>query len=335
MKAKRLFFERKLTLATEEVELPERLQSDQVLVQNIYSMISPGTELSLFTGTHRGFSERAFAYAKYPHRRPGYATVGRIMKTGDGVQVLKAGDIVFDGAGHDSHSVHAAAELIKVPEGIPLEQVPVSCSLARVALGGFVGADFLLGRTVAVYGQGIVGNLAMQWFNLAGARMTIVVDTVAKRLEISRTCGASAAINAAGEDPVEKIVQITGGAKCSVVIEATGDPRVIPLALKSVAPRGELVLLGSPRGKGEVDYYFDLHKPGVRMVGSVTWDKEVRPSDPRAHELIFDFTLQGRLKLGPLLTHVLPVASADEAYRGLLEHKDQYLMVLLDLQRWE
>ena len=51
--------------------------------------------------------------------------------------------------------------------------------------------------------------------------------------------------------------------------------------------------------------------------------------------MIFELMRQGRLNVGPMHTHTLPASSAQEAFMGLLEKKEQYLGVLLDLQKWE
>ena len=100
---------------------------------------------------------------------------------------------------------------------------------------------------------------------------------------------------------------------------------------------GQVILLGSPRGNAEVDLYFDLHRTGVSIIGA-HGSRQVDAAqfgDPDPDELMLDFIARERLKVAPLLTHVVPASGAATAYRGLLEDKDAWLGVLLDLTRWE
>ena len=79
MKIKLLVFPEKMTVEVEESELPDEPGHGEFLLENIYALISPGTELAMFTETHVGFPDPDFAYAKFPFR-PGYAAVGRAYR---------------------------------------------------------------------------------------------------------------------------------------------------------------------------------------------------------------------------------------------------------------
>ena len=104
MQAKGLFFPNKMQVEVEDFDLPKTLQPKQILVENLFGLISPGTELAMFTQAHVGFSRPGFGYASYPFR-PGYATVGRTIDVGTEVVDLQAGDMVFTRTRHASHAV--------------------------------------------------------------------------------------------------------------------------------------------------------------------------------------------------------------------------------------
>ena len=96
MKAKRLVFPSKLKVEIEEYDIPDAPGPDEVLIENVYGLISHGTELAMFTETHIGFPDPEFRYAKFPFR-PGYAAIGRAVVVGKDVEGVEEGGVVrFD-----------------------------------------------------------------------------------------------------------------------------------------------------------------------------------------------------------------------------------------------
>jgi 2-desacetyl-2-hydroxyethyl bacteriochlorophyllide A dehydrogenase len=336
MKVRQLVFPEREKVETVDVEVRDTPGPGEVLVQNLYGLISPGTELAMFTQTHVGFPLADFAYASYPFY-PGYASVGRVLLAGRDVDTVVEGDLVYVRGKHASHAlITSSRSLIKLQENVELERAPFAV-IAKIALTAVRLSGIRLGHTVAVFGQGLVGNLAAQLMALSGARLVIGIDTVPERLSVSKACGVEACINPAAEDVGDRIDALTNGAGCQIVVEATGNPDVAPQAIRTAAQMGQVVLLGSPRGSAEVDLYFDLHRTGVSLIGAhgSRQADAAQFGDPDPDDLMLDFIARERLKVAPLLTHVLPASSAAAAYRGLLEDKGAWLGVLLDLTRWE
>ena len=332
MQAKGLFFPNKMQVEVEDFDLPKTLQPKQILVENLFGLISPGTELAMFTQTHVGFSRPGFGYASYPFR-PGYATVGRTIDVGTEVVDLQVGDVVFTRTRHASHAVLSRWE--KVTDTTTIKRVPF-VSMAQVALTSVRLSSIRLGQTVAVFGQGLVGNLTAQLMRCAGARQVIGIDLISNRLAISAQCGIDTQINSAQTEVTDRIKHLTGDTGCEIVVEATGAPQVALQALKAAAQLGEVILLGSPRGNAEIDLYFDLHRTGVSLIGAhasrQTDVAQYGEVDPQ--RLMLEFIDSDRLQVSPLLTHTLPATRAEEAFLGLLNQKEDYLGVLLDLQVW-
>ena len=82
------------------------------------------------------------------------------------------------------------------------------------------------GRSIAVFGTGSVGLSAIITARLVGAAVIIGVDLNAARLALARELGATHAINAANEDAVAAITQITGFG-VNYTLETTAVPQVI------------------------------------------------------------------------------------------------------------
>ncbi len=83
MKAKRLTFPGKEQVEIEEVEIPDDPGEGEILVKHLFGLISPGTELAMFTESHVGFKDPDFSYASYPFL-PGYTAVGKVLVVGSG-----------------------------------------------------------------------------------------------------------------------------------------------------------------------------------------------------------------------------------------------------------
>ena len=337
MKIKQLVFPEKMRVETEEVDILDVPGPGQVLVENRYSLISPGTELAMFTQTHIGFPLPDFRYAKYPFR-PGYAAVGRVVLAGDGVEGIAEGDTVFTRGKHASHAViPAGRSVLKVPEDLPIEHIPFA-ALAQIAFTSVRLSSIRPGHTVAVFGQGMIGNLAAQLMRLSGARKVIGVDRVPERLAIAKACDIDIqiALDVEQADIRPHIDALTEGAGCQVTVEATGNPEVAVPAIRSAAQMGTVVLLGSPRGGAFIDTYFDLHRPGVSVIGAhgSRQADAARYGDPDPYDLMFEFIASKRIRIAPMHTHTLPPSEADRAFRGLLDETETYLGVLLDMNQW-
>ena len=94
------------------------------------------------------------------------------------------------------------------------------------------------------------------------------MDLLDARLEVARRHGATHVVNPSREDAPAAIAAATGGRGPDVAIEATGHPAVINDALRAVGRMGRVVLLGSPRGRVEIDPYTDIHSKGVTVIGA-------------------------------------------------------------------
>ena len=124
-------------------------------------------------------------------------------------------------------------------------------------------AQFLLRQTFPVSpghtilfhaAAGGVGSIATQWANHLGAT---VIGTVGsdEKAELARRQGCHHVINYNKENFVERVIEITGGAKCDVVYDSVGHG-TFPGSLDCLKPLGMWVLFGQSSG---VIQNFDLN----------------------------------------------------------------------------
>jgi aryl-alcohol dehydrogenase len=134
----------------------------------------------------------------------------------------------------------------KIADDVPFEVVaPFGCGVQTGAGTVMNALRPEAGSSIAVFGAGGVGLSAIMAAVICGCDPIIAVDVRPSRLEIARDLGATHAIDALHADPVEKIVQITGGG-VDAGIEASGVPGVLRQTIDALAPNSIAMLVGAP-----------------------------------------------------------------------------------------
>ena len=110
---------------------------------------------------------------------------------------------------------------IKVPDGLTDEQV---LFLSDIFPTGYMAADFCniqRGDTIAIWGCGPIGQMAIRSAFLLGAERVIAVDTVPERLALAQAGGA-VTLDFMSEDIYERIMEFTHGRGADSCIDAVG-----------------------------------------------------------------------------------------------------------------
>ncbi len=110
---------------------------------------------------------------------------------------------------------------IKVPSHLSDEQ---ALFLSDIFPTGYMAAEFcniIEGDTIAIWGSGPVGQMAIKSAFLLGAGRVIAVDTVPERLAMARQAGALT-VDFMKEDVYERIMDLTGGRGADACIDAVG-----------------------------------------------------------------------------------------------------------------
>ena len=149
-------------------------------------------------------------------------------RAGDVVLCRNAGMKVFgtslELAGGQAEAVAVPAAdgaVVKIPEGITVEQAVLLTDILPTGYLGAQRADITPGDTVVVIGLGPVGVFALQCAQLYGPSRILAVDMVPDRLARAGELGAEP-IDATGGDTVAKVMDATGGRGAEAVIEAVG-----------------------------------------------------------------------------------------------------------------
>jgi propanol-preferring alcohol dehydrogenase len=121
-------------------------------------------------------------------------------------------------------------------------------------------------ETVAVFGVGGLGHLALQYARIAGG-FVIGVDIEDAKLAMATELGADHVVNAATTDPVQAI-QDLGGADVAIALAA--NPTSFDQAYRSLRRGGRLVCVALPANNATLELpIFDTVLSGKTVIGSI------------------------------------------------------------------
>ena len=183
--------------------------------------------------------------------------------------------------------IKPGVKLIRLPEGLAPETfIGGGCGLVT-ALHAVDRAEIRLDQSVVVLGVGPVGQSIVALARLSGAGEVVAVDREAERLAYAGRMGASAVIalgphnredlearsreGAVGEaaEGLAEVRRLTGGRGADVVIEASGAPQAVSMALDMVRDGGRVVVCGhyTDNGPVEIHPHFQVNRKHVEVRG--------------------------------------------------------------------
>ena len=340
MRARQAVIREPFQVEVREVELPDPAPN-QILIAAEYSAVSAGTELAVYTGTHQWLKDPNLPDWKFPFRS-GYSAAGTVLKVGKEFPGgFQEGDRVSFPGNHASAELltvgHERCRVWKLPTGLPFDKAAVAC-IARYGLGASIRAGVTLGRSAAVLGLGVIGQFALRCLVAAGASPVVGIDAVVMRRVAAKRGGADVTIDPGAGDVKQQLNQVLFCNGVELVADATGVPDAVPVAMSLACDGGQVVVVGSPRGKArEVNFYDDLHRRYIEVTGA-HGNMLFEPAHTRlagawgidkAQRWLLRALTSGRLSLDGLVTHTIAPEGLGDAYEGLLKKKEEYLGVLV------
>ncbi|MCH9672835.1 MAG: Zn-dependent alcohol dehydrogenase [Gammaproteobacteria bacterium] len=209
--------------------------------------------------------------------------------------------------------VHEHA-IVKVSEEMPLDRAAlIGCGVTTGVGAVWHTAGVEPGATVAVIGCGGVGLSAVNGAALAGAGRVIAIDMVGAKLNLAKAFGATDVINAAEEDPIKAVRELTGGAGVHYSFEAIGSKSATEQAWRMLRRGGTATVIGMiPVGQK-----IELHGPDFlqekKIQGSSMGSNRFRVDMPR----FVDFYLAGKLHLDQMIAQRIKLDQINEAMAEL------------------
>lgn len=235
---------------------------------------------------------------------------------------------------------------IKVPEELTDEQV---LFLSDIFPTGYMGAemcDIQPGHTIAVWGCGPVGQLAMKSAFLLGAARVIGIDRFPERLRMAREKVGAEAINYEEVDVLDALRDMTGGRGPDACIDAAGmeahTPGIIgaydrtkqALMLQTDRPIVLRQAIMACRNGGIVSVigvyggFIDKFPMGSLMNRSIT----IRTGQAHVHRYLrplLERIQRGEINPGFVITHHMRLEDAAEGYAIFKHKQDDCIKVVL------
>jgi threonine 3-dehydrogenase len=157
-------------------------------------------------------------------------------------------------------------------------------------------------KSVLVMGCGPQGLFSIAVAKASGASPIVAVESSPYRAELARRMGASDVVDPSRHDVLDAVLKAGKSPDgFDAVIEMSGAPAAINLALKAVKNGGRVTAFGIPPKKVEIDWANDVIFKGVRIHGIV--GRQVFETWYKTDHLL----RSGAIDLAPIITHTFPM----------------------------
>jgi len=303
-------------LVVDQIDLPSELGQAQVLVKVHYSGIC---------GSQLGEIEGVKGPDKYLPHLLGHEGSGEVVAVGEGVTHVKPADHVvlhwMPGFGIESRSpvyswrgkplnagwvttfneyaIVSENRLTVIPQDFDLKIAALFGCAVTTGLGVINNkAQLQIGQSILVLGAGGVGLNIIQGAAMVSAYPIIAVDLHDDKLALAQQLGATHVINATSGNLSEAVHKIVGKNGADVVVDNTGNPKVIEEGYSLTDAKGRMILVGVlPQGKEVSLNTLPLHF-GKTLTGTKGGECKPHLDIPRYVRLC----REGKLNLSGLIT---------------------------------
>ena len=297
----------------------------------------------------------------------GHESIGEVVEVGSAIKRFKPGDRVivscvtpdwetpilqdgFNNNAHDTktggsfkfiyekdgvfaeyyHVNNADANLFLMPDDISIEDALATSDMMPTAFKGVENADIHFGESVAVYGIGPVGLLAVAGAALSGAGRIFAIDNRPACEALAREYGATEIINFKKDSVRKKIFDLNHGPVDKVII-AGGDSKLYVQALRLVRPNGIISNVCYLDCSDVVS--FPAYRWGMGM-SCVAIKSGACPGGARQVERMVQLIQSGRIHPGKIMNYKLEGFEKIEEAFHLMEHRPADLIKPYVLINW-
>ncbi len=201
--------------------------------------------------------------------------------------------------------------LFEVPEALPMTVAalaePIGVGMNAVDRTAVVPED-----KVAVFGAGPIGLATLACLRDRGVHDVVAVDLSARRLEIAKTFGARACIQARKDDVWARLRELHGSAPLMAApmagtdayIEASGAAQVIKDVIQNAKTDARLTIVALHEKAVEVGFLWVMMKQ-LTIRGAMEYPRDFAQS----------LALLGRWDLSAMITHHFPLDRFEDALR--------------------
>ena len=241
---------------------------------------------------------------------------------------------------------YADATHIKVPSNLTDEQLLFLSDIFPTGWQAAVQCDIQPDDTVAIWGAGPVGQMAVRSAVLLGAKQVICIDRVPERLDMAKAGGAIT-INFETESVIERLNELTRGrgpekcidcvgleAHATSTLDAMYDRAKQAVALETDRPHvlREMIYVCRPGGTlsipGVYGGLLDKIPFGASMNKGLTWRMGQTHVNRWTDDLL-RLIEDGKIDPSFVITHTVPLEKGPEMYKTFRDKQDGCIKVVL------
>jgi D-xylulose reductase len=219
--------------------------------------------------------------------------------------------------------VHPADFTFKLPENVSFGEGAMVEPLA-VGMHAANKAEIKPGDLAVVVGAGTIGLVTALSALAGGCSSVVITDIKQPKLDLAKSLGPIRAVNAAREDPVKIVMELTEGWGADIVFEASGNPKAAAQVLDFLKPGGTVVYVGMP----VEPISFDIVKAQSKEITMRTIFRYAHVY-PRALNLMGS----GKINIRPLITETFPFERSIEAYDYAVSPSPESVKVQIEVAK--
>ncbi|MFM0204913.1 glutathione-dependent formaldehyde dehydrogenase [Paraburkholderia fungorum] len=235
---------------------------------------------------------------------------------------------------------------VKIPDGLTDEQVLFLGDIFPTGWQAAVNCDIQPDDTVAIWGAGPVGQMAIRSAVLLGARQVVVIDRVPERLAMARAGGATT-INFDEESVLDRLKDLTNGKGPEKCIDAVGMESHATRSFDAVYDRvkqavmletdrphvlREMIYVCRPAGTLSVPGVYggliDKIPFGASMNKGLTW-KMGQTHVNRWTDDLLERIQEGQIDPSFVITHTVSLEDGPGMYKTFRDKEDGCIKVVL------
>ena len=244
---------------------------------------------------------------------------------------------------------YAETNSIVIPPGIEDEKVLFLSDIFPTGWMAAENANIKEGDTVAVWGAGPVGQLAIRSAFLMGAERVIAIDHYDNRLQLAAKAGAETInFDETGDGILDEIKYLTGGvgpdscidavgleahgqtvtammdrAKAAMML-ATDRPDVLRQAIQACRKAGSVSIPGVYGGLLDKVPFGAAFGKGLTMkMGQTHTQRYMKP--------LLDRIIKGEIDPSEIISHRIYITQGPEAYKNFNDNKEEYRKIVIKM----
>ncbi len=227
----------------------------------------------------------------------------------------------YDQGANAGYNAYKTKTLTKIPDTLPYYGAAL-CDTAGVAMHCVERAGITPGGTVVIYGPGPIGLCALGEIKSLGPDRVVMVGR-GPRLQVAKELGADICIDFEKEDPVAKVLELTGGIGADEIFECSGAVAAPGQCINCVRKGGTIGMAGFFKDGQKVDMPVGkIINNELTVVGS--------KANPNVSAKVIRMLDKKVVRWDKIVTHRLPLAQYEKALDIFVNRKENVVKVVVE-----